>query len=102
IDHRRCQNLVTWFKRYTAKLPIDLDGEAAKSWRGGDVIFFVRSKGDFPWHVAIVSDQKDGRGVPMVIDSFPPETSETHAVDSFGPIHSHFRMPDEGPTFQKP
>lgn len=101
IDHRRCQNLVTWFKRHTAPQPTGVFPEDIPNWQGGDVIFFTRKGSSFPWHVAIVSDKTDGFGMPLVIDSFPPQTSETHPIDAFGPIGAHFRVPAGGPAFQK-
>ncbi|MBI3736298.1 DUF1287 domain-containing protein [Candidatus Sumerlaeota bacterium] len=91
IDHRRCQNLAVWFKRFTEAHPTDMRPEKLNDWQGGDVVFFVRKGDKHPWHVAIVSDAHDSDGIPLLIDSFPPRTSESHRLDEFGPIHSHFR-----------
>lgn len=93
IDHRRCPNLATWFRRHAASLPTALGGENLRaSWHPGDVVFYVRPKATHPWHVGIVSDVADTDGMPMIIDSFPPRTSESHRLDEFVPIHSHFRL----------
>lgn len=95
IDHRRCQNLAVWFRQFTQSLTTETHGKVGKEWQAGDVVFFVRSGKEHPWHVAIISDKHDDDGMPLVIDSFPPNTSETHRLDAFGPIHSHFRLKPE-------
>jgi len=93
IDHRRCPNLVVWFRKYARELTTDLNGAALKEWQPGDVVFYVQKGASQPWHVGIVSDQRDSAtGIPMIIDSFPPRTSESHRLDAFAPVHSHFRM----------
>lgn len=93
IDHRRCPNLVAWMKKHAQELPVKLDEESLKTqWLPGDVVFYVREKATHPWHVGIVSDKTDTDGMPMIIDSFPPHTSESHRLDTFAPIHSHFRI----------
>lgn len=92
IDHRRCQNLVAWFKRHTQSLPVDITDNMLKHWQGGDVVFYVRKGESYPWHVALVSDKKAADGMPLIIDGYPPVTSESHRLDEFGPIHSHFRL----------
>lgn len=92
IDHRRCQNMVVWFKRNARSLTTLIDAANQKEWAGGDVVFFVHEGSSHPWHVAIISDKRAPDGVPLVIHSFPPRTSEGERVDRFGPIHSHFRL----------
>ena len=93
IDHRRCQNLAVWFKRHARSLPTALDEQTLqREWQAGDVVFFVRPGQSHPWHVAIVSDRHCGDAMPLIIDGFPPATSETHRLDEFQPIHSHFRL----------
>lgn len=95
IDHRRCPNLATWLKRHAQTLSTSLDPETLPSlWQPGDVVFFVHKGATHPWHVAIISDLHTADGMPMVIDAFPPVTSESHRLDEFGPLHSHFRMPE--------
>lgn len=93
IDHRRCQNMAAWFGRFATKLPIDTDMDSLqKNWRAGDVVFYVREGQTYPWHVAIVSDKKASDGMPLIVDGYPPCTSESHRLDEFKPIHSHWRM----------
>lgn len=93
IDHRRCQNLVVWFRRFTRSLSTAIDPRSlATEWKAGDVVFYVRPGASHPWHVAIVSDQRDPDGMPRILDAFPPATSESHRLDTFAPVHSHFRL----------
>ncbi len=54
---------------------------------------YIREGGSHPWHVAIVSDRRDADGMPYVIDSFPPHTSERHRLNAWPPIYRHFRVP---------
>lgn len=93
IDHRRCPNLQAWFRRHALSLPTSADDLASSDFQPGDVVFFIKAKASFPWHVAIVSDRMSDAEprVPMLIDGFPPETSESHRLDDFGPISGHFR-----------
>jgi uncharacterized protein YijF (DUF1287 family) len=97
IDHRRCQNLAVWFRRQAKSLAIETDAAHLAQWQPGDVVFYVRSGASDPWHVAVVSERKDADGMPLIIDSYPPATSETHRLDTWSPIHSHFRYPSEKP-----
>jgi len=93
IDHRRCPNLVVWLKKNAEQLTTNIDAENLKSeWHAGDVVFYVRDGATHPWHVGIVSNKLDKDGMPMIIDSFPPHTSESHRLDAFGKIHSHFSL----------
>lgn len=93
IDHRRCQNLVAWFGRFTRKLPIELDHDSLEqNWRAGDVVFFVHERQTYPWHIAVISDRRASDGMPLILHGFPPYWSETYRLDSLGPIHSHWRM----------
>ncbi len=91
IDHRRCQNLVVWFNRHAKSLATAMDSSSLGEWKAGDVVFYIQPKASHPWHVAIVSDKHDRDGVPFVIDSYPPRTSESHRLDEWAPIQRHFR-----------
>lgn len=95
IDHRRCQNLAVWFRRHSRSLTIEISPKFLLEWHPGDVVFFVRKGAAQPWHVAIISDRKDSDGMPMLIDSYPPFTSESHRLDDFTPIYAHFRYENE-------
>jgi uncharacterized protein len=63
-----------------------------ENWKPGDVVFYIYAGASHPWHVAIVSDKRDADGMPFIIDAYPPVTSESHRLDEFAPIHSHFRL----------
>ncbi len=91
IDHRRCPNLAVWFRRHAQSLTTETDAAHASEWKPGDVVFYVREGASAPWHVAVVSDRKDRDGLPMIVDSYPPATSESHRLDTWKPIHSHYR-----------
>lgn len=91
IDHRRCQNLIVWFRRHTRALTPQTDLAHLGQWQPGDVVFYVKPGASYPWHVAIISDAHDADGMPLIIDSYPPATSQSHRLDEWGPIHSHFR-----------
>ena len=92
IDHRRCQNLTVWFRRHALSLTTATDADSLGQWQPGDVVFFVRKGASHPWHVAVVSDRRDTDGVPFIVDSYPPFTSESHRLDTWAPIHSHYRF----------
>jgi uncharacterized protein YijF (DUF1287 family) len=93
IDHRRCQNLCVWFKRFARSLPVLTDRQSIEAdWRPGDIVFFVRPRQSQPWHVAVVSDRKDADGMPLIIEGYPPWATESRRLDHWAPIHSHFRL----------
>ena len=93
IDHRRCQNLCVWFRRFTQSLPIQTDEQSLKKyWLPGDIVFFVRPGQIHPWHVAVVSDKKAADGMPLIIEGYPVWFSEFRRLDDWAPIHSHFRV----------
>lgn len=100
IDHRRCQNLVVWFKRFTESLPTSLEPTDLPNWQQGDVVFYIRERASHPWHVAVISDKKDFDGRPFVIDAYPPRTSEQNRLNAWAPIHSHFRITSPAPRIR--
>ncbi len=100
IDHRRCQNLTVWFKRHAQSLPTQTDAESLKKhWQPGDIVFFIMEGKSHPWHVAIVSDEQDKDGMPLIIEGYPPCVSAFRRLDAWAPIYSHFRLNEtEDPT----
>jgi hypothetical protein len=90
IDHRRCQNLVVFFKRFAQTL----DKDDPASWRPGDVIFVIWGKRDYPTHVGIVSDRKDSDGAPMLCHLYPPYCHEA-PVAQYGPVYGVYRWPEK-------
>lgn len=100
IDHRRCQNLVVYFRRHAESLTKLLDGKAREDWQAGDVVFFIREKAAHPWHVGIVTGKRDSSGRPTMYHLFPPHASEA-PIDRYAPIHSHYRWKVETPSDEK-
>ena len=102
IDHRRCQNLVVFFRRFAKTLPDSYEGENLKTWRGGDVVFFQYPNAAHPWHVAIVSDKRTPAGVPYIVHLYPEYAAEK-PIDKFLPegyedllrVKGHFRWPEK-------
>jgi uncharacterized protein YijF (DUF1287 family) len=87
IDHRRCQNLVVYFSRFSEKV----DHHAPDSWEPGDVIFFVKDGRKHPWHVGIIAE---GGTQARMIHLFPTTANEDH-IDRYGPVHSVWRWREE-------
>lgn len=86
IDHRRCQNLVVFFKRYAE----EIDKKNETKWKPGDVIFFVHEGNKYPWHVGIISMKKDQEGHPMMYHLYPPYANEDSTIH-YGPIDKVYR-----------
>lgn len=90
IDHRRCQNLAVFLARRAVTLTTAITSNKLTQWQPGDVVFFVKEGARHPWHVAIISDERDNDRMPMIYHLFPPH-ARIDRLDEFGPIHSHFR-----------
>jgi len=84
-DHRRVQNLATWFQRHATVLPITKE---KTDYLPGDIVTF-RLPGSGP-HIAIVSDKKSQTSVPLVIHNLRAGAREDNALLSF-PITGHYR-----------
>lgn len=61
IDFRRVPNLKVFFERYGQSLTTDTD--KISEWQPGDIVIY---EGNYT-HVAIVSDKRNGYGVPWII-----------------------------------
>ena len=91
IDFRRVPNQSAFFRRHASVLGAAFKpGEAADMahWQPGDIVVF---KG--PDHIAIISDKKNRRGVPLLLHNDGPWASE---ADDFGKwaergIVAHYR-----------
>lgn len=90
IDHRRVTTLMTFFQRYTLSLTTNVSEKA--EFRPGDVVFFAWSwtRGAPAEHVGIVSDKKNARGLPLVIQNGGPKPTESDTLDH-GRLIGHFR-----------
>ncbi|MDR1969382.1 MAG: DUF1287 domain-containing protein [Burkholderiaceae bacterium] len=85
IDHRRVPNLMTFWSRQGARLPVT---NHVADWRAGD-IFTSLVGGRLP-HTGIVSDRKTEWGEPLVIHNIGAGTQE-EAVLFEHRLTGHFR-----------
>lgn len=65
IDHRRVPNQMTFMRRHALELPTATTGSAAASWQPGDIVYRELDSGI--GHCGIVSDERNGVGLPLVI-----------------------------------
>ena len=89
IDHRRCPNLVVFFKRFGATLTTKTDSHSIKQWKPGDIVFWKLDNGRD--HVGIVTDKVDRNGVPHAIHNL--STTLEEPVLTSWKIVGHFRFP---------
>jgi len=87
IDHRRCRNLVVFFRRHARQLPVGDDA----AWAPGDIVFWdTRSDGKVD-HVGVIGNKMVQGNEPSVIHHWPgnyvAETDWLHQL----PIMYHFR-----------
>ena len=88
IDHRRCRNLVVFFRRHARSLPID--GEKA-DWQAGDLVFWDTADKGKPDHVGVIANGRDAQNFPTVIHHWPGQpVAETDGLYGWT-IRNHFR-----------
>jgi len=98
IDFRRIKNLRVFFDRYATALTTEIipgDKENLKEWQAGDIVVF-----DDPMeHIAILSDQRNEDGVPLMIHNCGPYAQENDMLlywkENLSPIIGHYRFPPE-------
>lgn len=98
IDFRRIKNLRVFFDRHAVTLTTEIvpgDKENLKEWQAGDIVVF-----DDPMeHIAILSDQRNEDGVPLMIHNSGPYTQENDMLmywkENISPIIGHYRFPAE-------
>lgn len=85
IDFRRVRNLRVYFRRNAISLTTDLS--ETEEWQGGDIVMFKE-------HVAIVSDRRNARGVPLVLhlSGSLQLTHEEDILEKRNDITDHFRL----------
>lgn len=87
IDHRRCRNLVVFFRRHAGQLPVN-DGAV---WAPGDIVFWVTRGDGKVDHVGVIGNKIVQGAEPSVIHHWPgnyvAETDWLHQL----PIMYHFR-----------
>lgn len=88
IDHRRCRNLVVFFRRYAQTLA----GEGAEAdWQPGDVVFWDTGNTGKVDHVGITAGERDGDGNLAVVHHWPGlPVSEVAGLHGWT-IRYHFR-----------
>ena len=92
IDHRRVPNQMVYLRKYGRELPRETAGANLKSWQVGDIVYWnTGNVGNTRLHTGIVSDTRDGRGLPYVIHN-GSICIEDDALDRW-PIIGHFRFP---------
>lgn len=89
IDHRRCPNLVVFFKRFGTALTNKVNAQTLKHWKPGDIVFWKLNNGRD--HIGIVTDKLTGSGVPYAIHNL--STTLEEPVLSSWKIVGHFRYP---------
>ena len=88
IDHRRCRNLVPFFRRHALSLPL----EGAKAdWQAGDLVFWdTLGKGTVD-HVGVIANGRDEQSFPTVVHHWPGlPVSETGGLYGWT-VRKHFR-----------
>ena len=86
IDHRRVPNLQTFFKRRGWYLGIS---ENAKDYSPGDMVTCIVPP-QLP-HIMIVSDKKNGDGIPYIIHNIGAGVQEEDRLFEFK-LTGHYRM----------
>jgi len=97
IDHRRCRNLIVYFRRHAQELSVG--NNRIQDWQPGDIVFWdARGDGGVN-HVGIVGNRLDADGNPSIIHHWPGmEVEETDGLFRF-PVKGHFRWKQESSTF---
>lgn len=85
IDFRRTPNLKVFFDAHAQRLTSD--ARNISEWRGGDIVLYEG-------HIGIVSDRRNGRGVPYLIHHSGPLQLryEEDKLQSYGHIVGHYRL----------
>jgi uncharacterized protein YijF (DUF1287 family) len=88
IDHRRCRNLVVYFRRHARELPIS---PARAHWQPGDIVFWSTGGKDYLDHIGIIGNHIGASGNPTVVQHLPGAyVNETDTLYRFQVLH-HFR-----------
>jgi len=87
IDHRRCRNLIVFFRRKAMELPSGTEAD----WQAGDIVFWSTRGDGRADHVGMISDSMDANGTHAIIHHWPGlPVCETEGLYRF-PIAGHFR-----------
>ena len=88
IDHRRCRNLIVFFRRHARALPLE---GAESDWQVGDLVFWdTAGKGPVD-HVGMIANGRDAQHFPTVVHHWPGlPVSETGGLYNWA-VREHFR-----------
>lgn len=89
IDHRRTPNHMTFLRRFGKTLPLDYEGDAAKSWKPGDLVYCNLSNG--LGHCGVVSDRRTAEGRPLILHN--AGRAELQDLLPHVEVTGHFRYP---------
>lgn len=89
IDHRRVPNQMVYFRRHGKELPKSVEGEARKSWKAGDLVYWKLDFGAD--HCGVISNDKNSDGLPLVIHNIGGASQEDCLTR--WRIIGHFRFP---------
>lgn len=94
IDFRRVPNLDIFLQRHATTLTNEIISgniDNLREWQAGDIVVFSKPN----QHIAIVSDKRDGNGVPYLIHSYGDFAKEDvwvlYADRKILPIVGHYR-----------
>lgn len=93
IDFRRVPNQLVFFKRHGLSLTTTIipgDKKNLAQWQPGDIVTFKN-----PNHIAILSDKRNARGIPLLIHNQSPVASEGDDFMNWYGLGctGHFRFP---------
>ncbi len=87
IDHRRVQNLQTYFSRQGWSQPVS---KKAEDYAPGDLVTWELVPGTLA-HIGIVSDRKTADGVPLILHNIGQGAQEEDILFKYG-ITGHYRV----------
>ncbi len=89
IDHRRCRNLVVYFRRHAQEIPL----KSTEAWKPGDIVFWSTGGKGYLDHIGVIGNHLGASGNPTVVQHLPGEfVTETDRLTRFQVLH-HFRWP---------
>lgn len=92
INFRRVTNVKTFLDHYALELTTKTDSKSLEEWQAGDIVTYDQIP-DSLWHIAIVSDQKNSDGIPLLIHNYGKGVVEDDFLINWpAPITGHYRL----------
>lgn len=91
IDHRRALNHLAFMRRFAKDLPTNTDGDAAATWKPGDLVYWDLT-GNGATHCGVISNDRNARGLPLVVHNIGPTARQDDCLNNWE-IIGHFRYP---------